>query len=116
ASIFRSNVNKISDMLTDGDDLGDVIDEIVRLFKLKAMINEKYTHKPEKEERLESIETLKLFAKGSSLEEFLEFAYSDSGKKKEKKENAVQLMTIHRSKGLEWDNVFVIGVEDGEFP
>lgn len=116
ASVFRRNVNRVQDLLHDGDDLGDVIDEIVRLFKFKQMINEKYTHKPEKDERLESIKTLKLFAKGSSLEDFLEFAYSDSGKKKEKKENAVQLMTIHRSKGLEWDNVFVIGVEDKEFP
>lgn len=115
AATFQRYISRIQDMIYDKD-LSDVIDEIVKLFNFHGMMNEKYTHRPEREERKESIETLKLFAKGSNLEEFLEFAYSDSGKKKETKENAVQLMTIHRSKGLEWDNVFVIGVEDGEFP
>lgn len=116
AVAFRSRINKIQALLHDGKDLSVAIDQIVELFKFKSMINEKYTHQPEKEERLESIETLKLFAKGNNIDDFLEFAYSDSGKKKEKKTDSVQLMTIHRSKGLEWDNVFVIGVEDKEFP
>lgn len=115
ASTFRKNVHKIQDLLHDGEDLSNIINEVVKLFKFKEMVDEKYTHKPEKEERLESIETLKLFAKGNNLDDFLEFAYSDSNKK-DKKENVVQLMTIHKAKGLEWDNVFVIGVEDGEFP
>ena len=30
---------------------------------------------------------------------------------KKQDENAVQLMTIHKSKGLEWDNVFLIGLQ-----
>ncbi|MFQ5505021.1 MAG: ATP-dependent helicase, partial [Planctomycetota bacterium] len=31
-------------------------------------------------------------------------------------DNAVQLMTVHAAKGLEFDHVFVIGLEDGIFP
>jgi superfamily I DNA/RNA helicase len=33
-----------------------------------------------------------------------------------KNDDAVQLMTIHASKGLEWDAVFVLGVEEGTLP
>ncbi len=33
-----------------------------------------------------------------------------------KNDDAVQLMTIHASKGLEWDAVFVVGVEEGTLP
>ncbi len=36
--------------------------------------------------------------------------------KKAKKSEAVQLLTIHSSKGLEWDAVFVIGLEEATLP
>lgn len=36
--------------------------------------------------------------------------------KKAKKNEAVQLLTIHSSKGLEWDAVFVIGMEEATLP
>ena len=30
--------------------------------------------------------------------------------------NAVQILTVHGSKGLEWDGVVVFGLADGSFP
>jgi DNA helicase-2/ATP-dependent DNA helicase PcrA len=36
--------------------------------------------------------------------------------KANKKTGAVQLLTIHGSKGLEWDAVFVVGLEEGVLP
>ncbi len=37
-------------------------------------------------------------------------------KERKRKEKAVQLLTIHGSKGLEWEAVFVIGLEEGTLP
>ena len=35
---------------------------------------------------------------------------------KKKNTNAIKLMTIHSSKGLEFKHVFVISIEDNKFP
>lgn len=67
------------------------------------------------EERKKSMETMKNFTKDKSIEQFINFAYTNNTKKK-KKENSVQLMTIHKSKGLQWKNTFVIGLQDEVFP
>lgn len=62
----------------------------------------------------------------AAVERFIDFAASqnDIGKfvtdimfsTDEKTSEGVTLTTIHQSKGLEWENVFIIGVYDGLFP
>jgi DNA helicase-2/ATP-dependent DNA helicase PcrA len=62
----------------------------------------------------------------AAVERFIEYAASqnDIGKfvtdimfsTDEKTSEGVTLTTIHQAKGLEWDNVFIIGVYDGLFP
>jgi len=79
---------------------------------------------PEGEARYENIAELisvaskyDLLDPGLSLNVFLEeislIADIDS---LDEKDNAVILMTAHSAKGLEFDNVFVIGLEEGIFP
>ena len=41
---------------------------------------------------------------------------SDQDELEEKKKDGVKLMTVHAAKGLEFDTVFVTGLEDGLFP
>jgi len=36
--------------------------------------------------------------------------------RQDKKEKSVRLMTVHASKGLEFKNVFIVGLEEGLFP
>lgn len=51
----------------------------------------------------------------SEVEAFLTMASLDSGELKNTTDS-VQLMTIHSAKGLEFDNIFVIGMEEDLFP
>ena len=54
---------------------------------------------------------------GEGLEKFLESAALASEADELKEEaNAVRLMTVHASKGLEFGCVFVVGLEEGLFP
>jgi DNA helicase-2/ATP-dependent DNA helicase PcrA len=53
----------------------------------------------------------------SPLAAFLTHAALESGDNQAKAgQDAVQLMTVHSSKGLEFDCVFITGLEDGVFP
>lgn len=75
-------------------------------------------------ERIENIKELIEFASGfEKMEDFLErislLESTDTVKKKDLKkvkDNIVNLMTIHMAKGLEFDAVFVVGVNDGLLP
>lgn len=49
------------------------------------------------------------------LEAFLAYT-SLEGKESQKTGDMVQLMTLHSAKGLEFDHVFIVGLEDGIFP
>lgn len=52
-----------------------------------------------------------------SFSDFLEnIALSTDMDRETEDENAVTMMTIHNSKGLEFPNVFVVGMEEGIFP
>lgn len=52
-----------------------------------------------------------------SINEFVEIASLTSDQDDDKKEQeGVRLMTVHASKGLEFDYVFIVGLEDGLFP
>lgn len=80
---------------------------------------------PNAEERVENLEELMAFAENyKNLHEFLEkvtlFQSSDNENSKRSNVNgqlsAVSLMTIHIAKGLEFDRVFVTGVNEGLIP
>jgi DNA helicase-2/ATP-dependent DNA helicase PcrA len=84
----------------------------------------------EDRERLENIKELATLAlkydlleNGKGIEKLLEDASLASDQdsimlsdEKKEKVNAVKLMTVHASKGLEFKNVFITGLEDGLFP
>ena len=75
-------------------------------------------------ERLENLRELGALAArydemlvGEGLEAFLESAALQSDQDEMKDDaNAARLMTVHAAKGLEFDTVFIVGLEEGLFP
>ena len=93
--------------------VSDMIDNIIKIFQIEEYLEVKYDSS-ETEDRLRAIDVLKTFTKGSNVEGFIK--YIEHANVKKKKDGTIKLMSIHKSKGLEFKHVFVIGIEDGKFP
>ena len=98
--------------------------ELVELVLDESGLRDEYEEKTiENEAKLENLEEFKSIAKnfedynpGSTLEEFLVEISLISDVKETKSDDVVTLMTSHAVKGLEFDIVFVTGLEEGLFP
>ena len=102
--------------------LTELIDDVLDKSGLKKSLEDEHTL--EADLRLENLEEFKSItasyeeATGSvNLDDFLEeiSLVADFSEHKESNDE-VTLMTIHSAKGLEFDVVFLIGMEDGIFP
>lgn len=68
------------------------------------------------EEKADNLTALVNSSEGKDLRSFLDTASLFSGLDEPLNDNAVSLMTIHSSKGLEFPVVFIAGIEDGLMP
>jgi DNA helicase-2/ATP-dependent DNA helicase PcrA len=76
-------------------------------------------HSVEAEGRLENLAELIGFAREfTTVDEFLEqiSLVADTDELPDSESGSVVLMTMHAAKGLEFPNVFILGMEDGVFP
>lgn len=114
----------IQDLIVESSSLS--LTELVDLVLDKTgMRNElKMEHTLDSEIRLENLEEFKSITKSYeeengviSLDDFLnEVSLVSDMSEHQDGANKVNLMTMHAVKGLEFDNVFVIGMEEGVFP
>lgn len=117
ARTFEDNISRLRLQKDKGIDVTTLINNIAKTFQMENYIKSNYSNQEEIEERINSIEVLKSFIKGDNLENFITYVYGNSNmSKKKSKKSCVKLMSIHASKGLEYESVFLIGVEDGKFP
>ena len=109
---FSIMINKINKMIRDGQSLATIIDKIVSVMKIEECIedNQKYD-RDKKEARKGCIKAVKKFTKRLDVDTFLSMAYGNNKDKKKNNDSnrSVNLMTVHKSKGLEWENVFFVG-------
>ena len=112
------DLKKVSENLT----LTELIDKVLDASGMKSELESEKSL--ESEVRLENLEEFKSITKSFeeregliSLEDFL-FEISLISDVEEYKDdtNKISLMTIHSVKGLEFDYVFVVGMEEGIFP
>ena len=118
---FMSTMEKLRDG-ADQSSVGDLLQETLSdVGYIEALENERTI---ESQGRLENLEELVSVAREydasaeePTVEEFLQqvslFSAQDSI---DDDEGVVTLMTLHNAKGLEYDVVFLIGMEDGVFP
>ncbi len=102
--------------------LTELIDKVLDASGLRKELEDEKTL--ESEIRLENLEEFKSITKSFeeregliSLEDFLlEISLVSDVEEYKEDDNRVSLMTVHSVKGLEFDHVFVIGMEEGIFP
>ena len=118
---FKNLILKLKEISKDLT-LTELVDKVLDVTGIKKELEEEKTL--EADIRLENLEEFKSITKSFeekngviSLEDFLlEISLvSDVNEYKDDK-NRISLMTIHSVKGLEFDYVFVIGLEEGIFP
>jgi DNA helicase-2/ATP-dependent DNA helicase PcrA len=106
-----------------GKKLPDMVKNVIVESGLEAMYENDKKEGPERLDNLyELISAAEVFVqenKEADIEEFLAFSSLESdfnSKKRDDNADVVKLMTVHASKGLEFEAVFISGLEEGLFP
>ena len=104
----------------DSASLAELLDEIVKDIDYRAML-EKHESPAEAESRMSNIAELAGAAaeseqRGETVFEFLDRASLSSELDRYDPNARTVLMTLHSAKGLEFDAVFLAGLEEGLFP
>ena len=119
---FTSMIESLAQMLADGMSLPDFYEELLIRSGYVDMLQAKDTE--ENQSRLENVRELKSSILAymenqtePTLSGFLEeiSLYTDIENYNEG-DDAIVMMTMHSSKGLEFPHVFLVGFEDGLFP
>ena len=130
-SFFVNLIKNIEDQIH-----GENIDESIDAINSYSTLKEHYTKDKDGSSRIENLDELVSAAKSflnefreesnenttennkeKILTDFLDFTSLESGELQASAgDDALQLMTIHSSKGLEFDTVFITGLEDGLCP
>lgn len=138
ASLFSTLSGNLENREFSGSDVGDFVRfmESIRgrykAMRISEIVNtltetsgyEQYMRELGDEERLSNLVEFKRianefereFGEDISLEEFLSQIALQSGEDSGESKDAVRLMTIHSSKGLEFPVVFILGFTEGVFP
>ena len=119
---FSALIEGMDQLLADGMELPDFYEELLIRTGYVDMLQKKDTE--ENQTRLENVRELKSSilsymenAETPTLAGFLEeiSLYTDLDEYSDE-DDAVVMMTMHASKGLEFPHVFLVGFEDGLFP
>lgn len=94
-------------------DISHMVQYIINTFYQKYAQN-KY---PDYEDRMEDVRYFLIQAKDyDDITNFLDDVITTKKEDKRKQKNCLTVITMHKAKGLEWDNVFIPFVDKGEYP
>jgi DNA helicase-2/ATP-dependent DNA helicase PcrA len=108
---------------TSGMTVGQVVHEVLRRTKYDDWLKDKYEEKDEYEARsrnvnelVNSIVEFSARSPRASIADYLQSISLYTDHDGQQNDNGVRLMSLHASKGLEFDIVYMIGVEHGILP
>ena len=110
---FINGINRFKIQVEKKLSVEKLISNICTLFRVSEIIEHKYPV-DSWQDHFESISNLKSISSKMQLEYFLN--YITNIPSKPSNVDGVTLQTIHHSKGLEYDVVFLIGLENKKFP
>lgn len=113
---FQKMISRLRREYEKGKTLVDLVEEIARNMNYRKWCETKGKTDDEADNYWNSFGTLKKIIGINDLKSFLELAYAPPKKKETNKKGAVRLMSIHASKGLEAQSVYVIGLINQKFP
>jgi DNA helicase-2/ATP-dependent DNA helicase PcrA len=127
SGIFSTKVlNNFKKFVEDIESLKDVLDTPMKfIYEFESIIGIKpfYSKTPDEVDRITNIDEFyalfKEFIKTNptlSLEEFLNDLSLQSDQDQVQGDETIFMMSVHASKGLEFEHVFIVGFEDGFFP
>ncbi len=119
--IFKNQIEKLREN-AESWSLTELVDNVLEITGLRNSLISENTI--EADVRLENLEEFKSITKNFedrngvvSLADFLmEISLVTDVEEQRQTSDLVTLMTVHSAKGLEFDNVFIIGLEEGIFP
>jgi DNA helicase-2/ATP-dependent DNA helicase PcrA len=115
ANEFIGLVEKLKSMLKEGTSPAELVDFMMEEF-YSAHLKEEGEDEDEGSSRFENISTLKFaLEQYETVQDFLDYIDKMNSKAKHSIDG-VQLMTIHKSKGLEFKVVHVVGCSQGLLP
>ena len=97
-------------------DLSNLLEEILASSGMNAMLEEDKEKGQERKENLRALEQDLANSEAQSLDEYLQNIALYTDRDETEENDALQLMTVHAAKGLEFDTVFVSDLNDGIFP
>ena len=118
---FKNQIEALKE-IAENSSLTELVESVLELTGMRnSLVAE---HSIEADVRLENLEEFKSITKTFeernglvSLEDFLmEISLVTDVEEQRQSSDLVTLMTVHSAKGLEFDNVFIIGLEEGIFP
>ncbi len=118
---FADLVAELHSMKANGSSIKDYIEYILENTTLVEFYKEDGNDKGDERianlmELISAGEAFESETQENSIQDFVNFAMLQSTHDKDPNSNSVQLMTVHTAKGLEFDSVFVIGMEMDIFP
>ncbi len=105
----------------DHGEADDAFDALLEESGLEDMIVAEADDERERDARLGNVQALRRWwlgyaENGRNIADFIQNLALLADREEDKSGDVVRLMTVHAAKGLEFDHVYIIGVEEGGFP